>query len=230
MSAFERLDGGDPAAVDRAAAALQAGDVIVLPTDTVYGLAALPAQVKAMARIHALKDRPPEVPIAVLVASPAQAAEVGVLSLAAQRLAGRWWPGPLTLVVMRGRGFDPDLGGDPTTVGIRCPAHPFVRALASRVGPLATTSANRHGRPTPATAEAAAADLAGPVEVVVDGGPLDGAPSTVVDCTVEPVRVLRVGAVPRTAVIEAAGPHSVRPISDRPGGSDAVQEEDRRRS
>jgi L-threonylcarbamoyladenylate synthase len=88
-----------------------------------------------------------------------------------------------------------DLGGDPGTIGVRCPDHPLVRAVAARTGPIATTSANRHGRPTPATAAEAAAALTGPVAVVADGSRLAGTASTVVDLTVEPWRVLRQGAL-----------------------------------
>jgi tRNA threonylcarbamoyl adenosine modification protein (Sua5/YciO/YrdC/YwlC family) len=106
------------------------------------------------------------------------------------------WPGPLTLVLRRGGAAATwDLGGDPATIGVRCPAHPLVRAVAAEVGPVATTSANRHGRPTPATAAEAAASLTAPVAVVVDGGALEGEASTVVDVTGDDWRVLRVGPV-----------------------------------
>lgn len=187
----------DPALVDALVAALEAGEPVVIPTDTVYGLAALPSVPGATARLYALKDRRPDVPLAVLVAGPDD-----LVDLAAEvdgrtaDLVGRHWPGPLTVVVRRHpdrAGWD--LGGDPDTIGVRCPAHDLVRAVAARTGPIAATSANRHGRPTPATAAGAAASLTGPVAVVADGSRLAGAASTVVDVTVEPWRILRQGAL-----------------------------------
>jgi L-threonylcarbamoyladenylate synthase len=110
------------------------------------------------------------------------------------------WPGPLTLVVGRGaRARTLALGDDDTTIGVRCPAHPFVRALAAAVGPIATTSANRHGEPSPTTALEAAASLTGPVALVVDGGPSGTVASTVIDASCPPDwTVLRHGAVARS--------------------------------
>ena len=187
----------DPELVDRLVAALEAGEPVVIPTDTVYGVAALPSVRGATARLYALKDRRPDVPLAVLVAGPADLHDVAaVVDDRTAALVERHWPGPLTVVVRRHpdrAGWD--LGGDPTTIGVRSPDHPLVRAVAARTGPIATTSANRHGRPTPATAAEAAAALTGPVAVVADGGVLDGQASTVVDLTVEPWRVLRQGAL-----------------------------------
>jgi tRNA threonylcarbamoyl adenosine modification protein (Sua5/YciO/YrdC/YwlC family) len=187
----------DPGLVDRLVAALEAGEPVVIPTDTVYGLAALPSVPGATNRLYALKDRRPDVPLAVLVAGPESLDEVAAAAdPRATDLVSRHWPGPLTLVVRRRPTLAVwDLGGDPGTIGVRSPDHPLVRAVAERVGPIATTSANRHGRPTPATAAEAAASLTGPVAVVADGGPLDGLASTVVDLTVEPWRILRQGAL-----------------------------------
>lgn len=189
----------DPAALDAAEVALRSGGVVVLPTDTVYGLAALPGREEALS---ALKGRPTSMPIAVLVADIDQAASLGVLDDSARRLADRFWPGPLTLVLPAREGA--------ATIGVRCPAHDFVRALAARVGPLPTTSANRHGEPTPATASDAAAALTGTPALVVDGGPCGDVASTVVDATTSPPTVLRVGAVP-SSDIDAA----VRGSGDR---------------
>lgn len=186
----------DPAAHDAVVDALRAGDAVVLPTDTVYGLAALPGH---EAQLHDLKGRPPSVPIAVLVADLAQVAEATggrALPPMAARLAEQFWPGPLTLVVptaVAGR-----------TVGIRCPDQPWVRAIAAAVGPIATTSANRHREPTPATAAAAAAALDGPVAVVIDGGTLCGTASTVVDATGNEPAVLREGPIRSAAILAAA--------------------------
>ena len=185
-----------------AADVLRAGGVVLLPTDTVYGIAVATDVPGATARLFSLKGRDRHVPIAVLVADAAQAWTIVLPPVpdAARVLATRWWPGALTLVLPRDPAWEVDLGGDGTTVGVRCPDHELIRALCRSVGPLATTSANRHGRPTPSTAQEAAAELGG-VDLVVDGGHLPGTPSTVVDCTVDPVCVLREGAIPREAVV-----------------------------
>jgi L-threonylcarbamoyladenylate synthase len=179
----------DPVALEAAEAALRAGGAIVLPTDTVYGIAALQEHIDVL---YELKDRPEAVPIAVLVADAEQAASLGRLDGVARRLADRFWPGPLTLVLPAGESG--------STVGVRCPDHPFVRALAARVGPLPTTSANRHGEPTPPTATEAAAALAGEPGLVVDGGPCGGVASTVVD--IDGV-VLREGALSSSDIAAA---------------------------
>ena len=174
-------DGESGAAdIDAAVAALLDGRVVAIPTDTVYGLAALPS---ARATLFELKRRPPEVHVPVLVADIEQAATVGEL----HPLMEAHWPGPLTVVVRR-------LDGEPPgTVGLRCPDDDLVRDLCRRAGPLAVTSANLHGQPTPPDATGVAALF--PDIVVVDGGVRAGEPSTVVDVTgPEPV-VLRQGAL-----------------------------------
>jgi L-threonylcarbamoyladenylate synthase len=183
----------DPSALDRTVAALLAGSAVVVPTDTVYGLACLPGH---QAQLLELKGRPASVPIAVLVADPAQA-EVATgrpLPAGAAALAAAFWPGPLTLVLPSAAGH---------TLGVRCPAHAFVRAVAAAVGPIATTSANRHGEPTPAGAVEAAASLTGAVAVVVDGGTLAAVASTVVDATGEAPVVLRDGPIPAAEIRDA---------------------------
>jgi tRNA threonylcarbamoyl adenosine modification protein (Sua5/YciO/YrdC/YwlC family) len=187
--------------VDEALAVLRGGGVVLLPTDTVYGLAVATVCPGAVEQLFALKGRDRDIPIAVLVADEQQAwgLVAGPVPESARRLAAMWWPGPLTLVVARAPGWSVDIGGDGTTVGVRCPDHPLVRDLCRAVGPLATTSANRHGEPTPVSAREAAAAV-GHTGVVIEGGVLAGAASTVVDCTVSPVRVLREGALPAASV------------------------------
>ena len=184
-----------------AAAALRAGTVVAVPTDTVYGLAVDPRPDGATAALFALKGRPSTVELPVLVADLPAAATLagpGGLSPLAAALARRFWPGPLTLVVRRAGGVGWDLGGDGRTIGIRCPAHPVARRLCRAVGPLATTSANRHGDPPLTTAAAVAAEFGDAVGAVVDGGTCDAPPSTVVDATGGTLRLLREGAVPWT--------------------------------
>jgi len=175
---------------------------VLLPTDTVYGVAAVPTVAGATQRLFDLKGRGRGVPIAVLVADAEQAWSIARRPVppAALRLAARFWPGALTIVVARDPDWPGDIGDGPGTVGLRCPDHDLVRRLCREVGPLATTSANRHGEPTPTTAEQAAAVL-GTVDAVVDGGPLPGRASTVVDCSVDPPVIIREGAIPATEVL-----------------------------
>ena len=176
-----------------AVAALEAGSVIAIPTDTVYGVAALP---QFAHRLFEVKRRPERVDLPVLVADLAAADTIAVLEEEARSLAERWWPGGLTLVVRRRPTFNADLGEHADTVGVRAPAHDLALELLRITGPLATTSANLHKQP-PLTTAAAVRDVFGEdeVAVVVDGGTCDGEPSTVLDCTVSPPKVLREGAV-----------------------------------
>lgn len=193
-----------------AAEALRAGRVVGIPTDTVYGLAADPARPGATTAIFLAKGRPAQLELPVLVADRAQAEALAGpdgLGPVARRLAERFWPGALTIVVRRAPGVDWDLGGAGTTVGLRCPAHDVARALCRAVGPLATTSANRHGSPPLATAGALVAEF-GPELEVVDGGRCDGDPSTVVDATAGPPVCLRQGAVPWDDVLAVVEPRA----------------------
>jgi tRNA threonylcarbamoyl adenosine modification protein (Sua5/YciO/YrdC/YwlC family) len=187
----------DPAALDRASGVLQGGGTVVLPTDTVYGLAALPSVPGATDALFALKGRSSDQPLAVLVAdADAALALVEPVGSTVHRWMAERWPGPLTLVLRRApAAAGLALGSGVDTIGIRCPDHDFVRALAAEVGPIATTSANRHGESTPRSAAKAAAALTGPVGLIIDGGPAGTVASTVVDASVERWRVLRVGAV-----------------------------------
>ncbi len=191
-------------AVVAAAEVLEAGGSVILPTDTVYGLAALPTVPGATATVMDLKGRSDVQPMAVLVGDVEQVGTLvsaGAISPQVERWMDELWPGALTLVLPRSPAAAAmELGGRPETVGIRCPDHRYVRALCRRVGPMATTSANRHGEPTPATAAEAAASLGGSVGLVVDGGPAGVVASTVVDATADPWTVLRQGSVAEAAL------------------------------
>ncbi|HVB93115.1 MAG TPA: L-threonylcarbamoyladenylate synthase [Acidimicrobiales bacterium] len=197
-----RLDADDPLELEQAASFLASGMVVAIPTDTVYGLAVDPMQPGAVQGIFGLKRRPREVALPVLVGGWSQVEAVaGTLEPVAQDLADRFWPGPLTLVVPRAHGFDADLGGPMEareTVGVRWPDHPAVRALCSAVGPLAVTSANRHGKPAATLAQEVISVFStdGRLAAVVDGGVCDGLPSTVVECRGEEARCLRRGGIP----------------------------------
>ena len=205
-----------PAAVAAAAAALEAGGIVAIPTDTVYGLAVRIDRPQALAAVFAAKGRPAGLALPVLVGRWRQVHAVAAeWPRTASMLAARFWPGALTVVVPARPEIGPALGGDGVTVGVRRPAHRFVRALCASAGPLAVTSANRHGEPPCATVEEVLAAFAGPgagpgpappgggspaapgaLSLVVDGGRCDGLPSTVVDCTRSSPRCLREGAVP----------------------------------
>jgi L-threonylcarbamoyladenylate synthase len=179
--------------------------VVVVPTDTVYGLAADPTRAGATARLFDAKVRPMHVQVPVLVDSVEQADTIGLLDERARTLMDRFWPGGLTVVVQRRPGVDLDLGEDSRTVGLRCPDHPVARRLCAEVAPLATTSANLHGGTTPATAPEVAALFGEAVAVVVDGGRCEGRPSTVVDCTGTDLVLLREGTVAWSEVVGVAG-------------------------
>jgi L-threonylcarbamoyladenylate synthase len=177
-----------------AIAALRAGEPVVIPTDTVYGLAARAADADAVAQLFALKGRPVDTRIAVLVASPEQAADHVDASGAAYRaLAARFWPGPLTIVAPR-RDGGLLAAGDDDTLGVRCPDDDLVRTVAAAVGPIAATSANRHGHRTPTTAAEVAREFP-TVTVVLDGGARPGAASTVVSVCTDPPTVVREGPI-----------------------------------
>ncbi len=197
--------GPTAAAVEALANRLTEGGVVVLPTDTVYGIAARAADADGVAELYRRKGRDPDVPTAVLVADPAQADGLwSEPSPGRTRLTSRFWPGPLTIVDRRAHGLGWDLGGDPSSLGARCPDHALVRALAARVGPLAVSSANRSGDPPVVRADAVAAAL-GEDLVVADGGRLEGSPSTVVDLR-NGFDVLRVGGATEAELRQAWRP------------------------
>ncbi|MDP1793506.1 MAG: L-threonylcarbamoyladenylate synthase [Acidimicrobiales bacterium] len=167
--------------------ALRRGEVVAIPTDTVYGVATI---VGHSAALFALKERPADVALPVLIADPADGARYA--GFAVDFTAH--WPGALTIVGTRtDESRHWDLGGDGSTVGLRCPDDDELRALLRETGPLVVTSANKHGRPPCTTAAEVAAQL-GDIPTL-DGGTRNGQPSTVVDATVDPVRILRQGAI-----------------------------------
>jgi tRNA threonylcarbamoyl adenosine modification protein (Sua5/YciO/YrdC/YwlC family) len=228
-------DPPDPASIERVVAALRDGSVVAVPTDTVYGLAVDPWQPAAVAQLFAVKERPTTVPLPVLVAGWEQVDSLaGRLEPAAAQLVDRYWPGPLTLVVPRVDSFVADLGGPPSaraTVGLRWPDHPAMAALCAALGPLAVTSANRHGA-APATTVAeverqfvggkdprAEGSGAAGLSVLLDGGRCTGTPSTVVECHGRSVQCLRDGALPFARLAAELVPTGPEGISYDQGGS-----------
>ena len=194
---------GRDVALAAAVAALRAGRPVVLPTETVYGVAAMADDRGAVDELFERKGRPAERLVAVLVADLADARLLADVDERFEALAGACWPGPLTIVAVRRPSSGLHLGEGSATVGLRCPDHDLVRAVVAEVGPIATTSANRSGQPTPTSAIEAAAALGGDI-LALDGGMCAGTPSTVVDLTTTPARILRIGAVDR-AMLRGAG-------------------------
>ena len=196
------------AAVQRAAELLRAGQVVALPTETVYGLAANALDADAVAKIYEIKGRPAHNPIIIHVADVDMAQRcVTSWPAAAAQLAQSFWPGPLTLVLPRAKNI-PDIvtaGGE--TVGVRWPSHPFIQAVIRECGfPLAAPSANPSNEISPTNASHVAKKLAGKIPLVVDGGQSQiGIESTVVDLTVNPPRVLRPGMIHEESLAAVCG-------------------------
>ena len=189
----------DPSAIDFAVAALELGELVGIPTETVYGVCALPAE-ESVAKLIAAKQRSAEKGIQLLVNSLDQVRSVAVLTPAAEQLAARFWPGALTIVLERRTDVDvtPLLGGGRATLGLRLPDHDIPRALARRLGPIAASSANVSGQPDATTAPLVAQSLGDALTLILDDGPVrGGTPSTVVDCSdaTVPPRILREGAI-----------------------------------
>jgi L-threonylcarbamoyladenylate synthase len=186
------------AGLDAAAAAIADGELVLLPTDTVYGVAADAFTPEAVTALLAAKNRGRAMPVPVLIG---EASTLGGLVLeppeVATKLAQAFWPGGLTLVVEHVPSLAWDLGDAEGTVAVRLPDDDLARDLLRRTGPLAVSSANRSGRPAATTAQEAVEQLGEHAAVVLDGGPrASSGASTIVDCTGPTPRVLRVGAIP----------------------------------
>ena len=193
----------DAEVIAQAAAAIAAGQLIIIPTDTVYGIAADSTNADAIAALFVAKGRPEDRAIPLLAASTDQAkAFADLTNPLVQRLISQWWPGPLTIVVPARYPLPPGVGQN-GTVGIRVPNHPVVRALADTLGrPIAATSANRSGEPPATTCVSAIAALHPHITLALDSGPAPmGIASTVVDCTSDQPIILRQGgaAIPTIA-------------------------------
>jgi L-threonylcarbamoyladenylate synthase len=192
----EVLSTDSPQALTRALEILQNNGLVAFPTDTVYGLAAATFSPAAIELLYDAKSREAAKAIAVLVGDLDQLSLLTLgLTASARRLAERFWPGALTLVVPRHPMLPENLSAYPT-VGVRMPNHPFALTLLRKVGPLATTSANLSGGANASTPADVLAQLNGRFHLLLDGGPCPGGvPSTVVDCTQTPPVILRQGAV-----------------------------------
>jgi L-threonylcarbamoyladenylate synthase len=199
------------AGIANAALAVQRGQLVVLPTDTVYGIGADAFDAEAVSRLLAAKGRGREMPPPVLVSAPTtlDALAVGIPSYA-RALVTELWPGPLTLVCRQQPSLQWDLGDTRGTVAVRMPDHEVALELLSRTGPLAVSSANRTGMPAATDADRAHQMLGSRVAVIIDGGPTPGSePSTIVDVTGPVGRVLRLGAVSLERLNEIVAPLGV---------------------
>jgi L-threonylcarbamoyladenylate synthase len=188
----ERAEG-----LDAASAALRRGELVVLPTDTVYGVAADAFNPGAVDALLTAKGRGRDMPVPVLVANQEMvAALVGELSFEATALTTNHWPGPLTIVVRHTPHLSWDLGDARGTVAVRMPDDPLALDLIARTGPLAVSSANRSGHPPATTMLEARLQLGASVAIYLDGGPRESAvPSSIVDLTGAEPRLLREGAL-----------------------------------
>ena len=187
----------DPAVLGEAAALLASGGLVAFPTETFYGLGAAALNREAVRRVFALKRRPANNPLLVLVDGIPMAERIAEIPYHARPLIARHWPGPLTLV-FRARPVVPDeLGASTGTVGVRWSPHPVPRALATTLGaPVTAPSANLSGMAPPSSAAAVLRHFADALDMVLDGGEATGGlASTVVDVTVDPPRVIRAGAI-----------------------------------
>ena len=183
--------------LDLATATVRRGELVVLPTDTVYGAGADAFSTEAVARLRESKGRPGGTPVPVLIGAPATldgiAADVGA---DARELVAAFWPGPLTLLCRAQPSLRWDVGATGGTVAVRMPLHPVAIELLTRTGPMAVGTAARGDLPAAATCEQALAQLGDSVRVYLDGGPsLRGRPSTVVDATGEVLRLVREGVL-----------------------------------
>ena len=190
-----------------AAAAVRAGQLVVLPTDTVYGLGCDAFSAESVRSLLAAKGRTSAMPSPVLVGSWRTIdGLVSVVPKAARELIEAFWPGGLSLVLPHAPSLAWELGDTRGTVMLRMPLHPVALELLREVGPMAVSSANRSGSPPPATVDEARDQLGESVSVYLDGGPSgDPVASTIVDLTDSAPRILREGAVPTAAVAEVLG-------------------------
>ncbi len=212
------------AAVKRAADLLRAGEVVALPTETVYGLAANALDARAVAKIFEAKGRPAHNPVIVHVASLDMARRCArEWPPVADSLAQAFWPGPLTLVLPRAREIPDNVTAGGDTVGVRWPSHPFIQAVIRACNfPLAAPSANRSNQLSPTNAEHVRDSLSGRIPLIVDGGQAQvGIESTVLDVTTRPLRVLRPGMIHLESLVAVVGPDGVRSVESETTGAAA---------
>ncbi len=190
--------------IPRALEILRSGGLVAFPTDTVYGLGALAFDGKAVESIYIAKDRPLEKAIPILIGDTDDLAKVtSSIPDMARKLAARFWPGPLTLILPKKQTL-PESVSATGTVAVRVPDHEVARALLRAAGPMAVTSANISGGSNPPTAEEVLTQLGGRIALIIDGGNTPGGiPSTLVDCTGDKLQILRAGPITLDEVLSA---------------------------
>jgi len=212
-----------PAAIHRAVELLRRGGLVAFPTETVYGLGALPTNDDAVSAMFAAKGRPADHPVIVHLADASQLRNwARDIPETAQRLAAAFWPGPLTMILRRSDQASAVVSGGLDTIGLRVPAHPIARQLLNELsGAIAAPSANRFGRVSPTTAQHVLAELSGRIDLILDGGPCEvGLESTIVDLSGQQPAVLRPGGVTLEQITKVLGPlASARGDAPRVSGS-----------
>ena len=200
------LPAGDPDSLALALETLRGGGLVAFPTDTVYGVGALAFDPVAVASIYAAKARPAEKAIPILIGDAEDLDRVSDnVPPLALTLAARFWPGPLTLVVPKSVTL-PGIVSAAPTVGVRVPDHPAARALLRAAGPMAVTSANISGQPSPSSSDEVLAQLNGRIPLILDGGVTPGGiPSTVVNCLGAEPAILREGPLSKSDILNALG-------------------------
>jgi L-threonylcarbamoyladenylate synthase len=190
--------------LDRIAAEIKAGRLVVYPTETVYGLGANPFDENAVKRVYLAKNRPFDMPLSIAVADMDMLESVAVMDQTSRRLASRFMPGPLTLLLTK-KPMVPDIvTASSDEVGIRIPDHRFALRLIAKCGPIISTSANLHSHPDPATLDKTVKDLGDAVSIYVDCGRTKlGKPSTIVEVREGKMEIIRQGAI-STKQVEAA--------------------------
>jgi len=192
----------DPLALPSALEVLKSGGLVAFPTDTVYGVGALAFDRMAVESIYTAKDRPVEKAIPILIGDVDDLAKVAIsIPEIALKLAAHFWPGPLTLVIPKNPELSDIVSAGPT-VGVRMPDHLFARNLLRTAGPMAVTSANLSGQPSPTTAGDVFSQLGKRIALIIDGGITPGGvPSTVVDCTSGEPQIIRSGPIPKREIL-----------------------------
>jgi L-threonylcarbamoyladenylate synthase len=200
----EVIKSDHPVALPHAVDILKNGGLVAFPTDTVYGLAALPTKTEYIESLYTVKGRESTRAIAILLSSPSELDVVSVSpSKTAIRLAQKFWPGPLTLIIPKHPEL-PDILSPHPTIGVRIPDHDLAIALLAAAGPLGVTSANISGKENSITAQEVLEQLEGKIHLVIDGGKCPGSvPSTVVDCTTPNPVILRPGPINQEEIQEA---------------------------
>lgn len=195
-------------AIPRALEILRTGGLVAFPTDTVYGVGSLAFEGKAVESIYTAKDRPIEKAIPVLIGDTNDLDQVAMdVPNRARKLASRFWPGPLTILLPKRPNLPEAVSATPA-VGVRVPDHEIARALLRAAGPMAVTSANVSGQASPISAAEVFAQLRGRIELIIDGGKTPGGvPSTLVDCTWDEIRILREGPITEEELLSALETH-----------------------